>query len=37
MKNEIKILIADEDRTGRTALAGELKRAVFETIIEAEN
>lgn len=37
MKNEIKILIADEDRIGRTALAGELKRAGFETIIEAEN
>ena len=37
MKNEIKILIADEDRIGRTALAGELKRSGFETIIEAEN
>ena len=37
MKNEIKILIADEDRAGRSALAGELKRVGFETIIEAEN
>ena len=37
MKNEIKILIADEDRAGRRALAGELKRVGFETIIEAEN
>ena len=37
MQNEIKILIADEDRIGRTALAGELKRAGFEKIIEAEN
>ena len=37
MKNEIKILIADQDNSGRSALAGELKRSGFENIIEAEN
>ena len=37
MKNGIKILIAEEDTAGRSALAGELKRSGFETVIEAEN
>ncbi len=37
MQNEIKILIADDDRIGRGALVGELKRAGFEKIIEAGN
>ena len=37
MQKEIKILIADEDYAGRIALAGELRRAGFETVIEAEN
>lgn len=37
MKNEIKILIADEDAPSRTALAGELKRSGFNTVIEAGN
>ena len=37
MKKELKILIADEDSAGRTALAAELKRSGFDTIIEAQN
>lgn len=37
MKNEIKILIADEDANGRKALANELNRIGFSEIIEAEN
>ena len=37
MKNEIKILIADEDANERKALIGELKRIGFAEIIEAEN
>ena len=37
MKNEIKILIADEDENGRKALSAELKRIGFSEIIEAEN
>ena len=37
MKNEIKILIADENSIERSALAGELTRSGFENIIEAAN
>ena len=37
MKNEIKILIADEDASSRSALAGELRRSGFDTVIEASN
>lgn len=37
MTNDIKILIAEEDAAGRTALVTELRRSGFEKIIEAEN
>ena len=37
MKNEIKILIAEEDANSRKALVAELKRIGFLEIIEAEN